>query len=273
MSAQKSILSFFGARSTPPPPVPSSKAPATTPPTITSAGSSHCPSSAGSASTPPPVTPVALGQQFTAPFQTSQANASPGITPPSPPSPASCMFRLPSHLPSTAPPAPTSFFAAFGSKSSSTSHVGISSKVTSVHASSTPLKRAAPSPVPVASAIADDDDDAPMVAICMRPASCDNDDCDLSTPSGSKRPISPSQLAAKFSRYTAGSSPAEPRTPAPPRSMAVARAAGGGSGYGSAKFEATNSERYHWLEDVRDAQGRRLGEPGVLLVLHLRGIH
>ncbi len=32
--------------------------------------------------------------------------------------------------------------------------------------------------------------------------------------------------------------------------------------YGSAKFEAANSERYHWLEDVRDAQGRRLGEPG-----------
>ena len=32
--------------------------------------------------------------------------------------------------------------------------------------------------------------------------------------------------------------------------------------YGSAKFEAANSERYHWLEDVRDAQGRRLGETG-----------
>jgi hypothetical protein len=50
--------------------------------------------------------------------------------------------------------------------------------------------------------------------------------------------------------------------------MLAARAVSGGSGYGSAKFEAVNSERYHWLEDVKDAQGRRLGEPGTLADLH-----
>jgi len=72
-------------------------------------------------------------------------------------------------------------------------------------------------------------------------------------------------------------------SPAAPRALAPARASVGGSGYGSAKFEAANSERcrpecqhhssffarqintlsrYQWLEDVRDAQGKRRGEPG-----------
>jgi hypothetical protein len=72
MSAQKSILSFFGARVTPSPLPPPAKAAEATPPTVSSGSSAT--------SLPPkhhpqltaPVTPIALGQKFSAP-------ASPGI--------------------------------------------------------------------------------------------------------------------------------------------------------------------------------------------------
>ncbi len=124
-----------------------------------------------------------------------------------------------------------------------------------------PSKRSAPPPAP-ACALADDDDDAPLVPAAVLPsdAHCSDDDNTFLT-SATKRHCSPSQLAAKFSRYTAGSS-AVGSTPPPIRNTPPARAVAGGSGYGSAKFEAANSERYQWLENVRDAQGKKFGEPG-----------
>ncbi len=124
-----------------------------------------------------------------------------------------------------------------------------------------PSKRSAPPPAPEC-ALADDDDDAPLVPAAVLPADAHYSDDDTTFPtSATKRHCSPSQLAAKFSRYTAGSSAVESMPP-PTRSTPPSRAVAGGSGYGSAKFEAANSERYQWLENVRDAQGRKIGEPG-----------
>jgi hypothetical protein len=166
--------------------------------------------------------------------------------PPPPPSPA---HLTPAFL--SAAPSPPSFFAAFGSKHAA------SSKSSFPSSSSEPLKRCAPA------VLADDDDDAPLVACCLPPSDPQCSDDDLSPQSATKRHCSSSELAAKFNRYTAGSSPVVPQAPAP-RLSASNRTVGGGSGYGTAKFEAANSERYQWLENVRDAQGRRPGEPGAL---------
>lgn len=258
MSAQKSILSFFGARATPPPLAPPSKSSATTPPTIASGGSDSCRPSTGDSSTLPPVTPLALGQKFSTPAHASPSASSPGNLPLISISRISSYSCAQSITSASLVPSPPSFFAAFGSKQAFTSKGQIQPKPPAAQSS-----RTAPPPAPSA-ALADDDDDAPLVSAAL-PSAHDHrsDDDDRCPTSSNKRPCSPSQLAAKFSRYTAGSSPVEsrssaPRNPLPPRALA------GGSGFGSAKFEAANSERYQWLENVRDAQGRKLGEPGSL---------
>jgi hypothetical protein len=226
MSAQKSILSFFGARATPPPAAPPSKASTTTPPTVTS-GNSDCSRPTPSCATAtPPVTPVALGQKFTAaPSQTSQPAPSPGTHPLAcVPSPSDSTF--PSAVPST-----PSFFAAFGSKHTSASKPTTSSKTATPSSSSVPVKR--PSPAPVRAQLADDDDDdAPLVAAIPASAAADcSDDSDAPPSSAAKRVYSPSEAAAKFSRYTAGSSPIDRPVPAPRAVPTTTRVSGGGSGY------------------------------------------
>lgn len=228
MSAQKSILSFFGARATPPPAAPPSKASATTPPTVISGNSdSSRPSPSCAATATPPVTPVALGQKFTAaPSQTSQPAPSPGTFPPLPCVPSHSDAAFPSAVPST-----PSFFAAFGSKHTSASKVPTSSKTATPSNSYVPVKR--PSPAPLRAQLAeDDDDDAPLVAAIPGSAAADcSDDSDAPPSSATKRVYSPSGAAAKFSRYTAGASPIDRPVPAPRAVPTITRVSGGGSGY------------------------------------------
>jgi hypothetical protein len=274
MSAQKSILSFFGARATPPPAAPPSKASATTPPTVTSGNSDSSRPSPSCAPSAPPVTPVALGQKFTAaPSQSSQPAPSPGACPLCPTSLVT--LTLLSLQPFLRPPRSLPPLAAS----------------TPPHPKYQPVPRRQRLPVhPFPS-------NAPLPPLSKRSLQTTTTTLPSSPPYTSPTaattatrllllPPNASTLLQKLLPSSAATPPGPAPSTAPsPRSALcqpprASQAAAAGiprlfptmikcdifNRYGSAKFEAANSERYHWLEDVRDAQGRRLGETGAPVI-------